>query len=219
MIQSLDTATITRYVAKQLNNLLPDVEVKSQVLVPFVNKAIERTEYCFSKINHKCFFDGSNVRFDHLHTEQYTMFLYYLSNTIWRQKKDDNLASKIYCLNKALNGISIFYKVALPDIFFLTHSVGTVLGRAEYNDYFVATQRVTIGANKNLEYPVLGKGVAVYGGSAVIGKCKIGNNCLISINTVVMEKDIPDNMVVFGKYPNISYKETRKSVVARYFIS
>jgi carbonic anhydrase/acetyltransferase-like protein (isoleucine patch superfamily) len=64
----------------------------------------------------------------------------------------------------------------------------------------------------------LGKGVAVYGGSAVIAKCKIGNNCLISINTVVMEKDIPDNMVVFGKYPNISYKETRKSVVARYFI-
>lgn len=219
MIQSLDTKTLSRYIAKQLNNLLPDVKVTPKVLLPFVNRAIERTEYCFSKINNKCFFDGNNVRFDHLHTEQYAVFLYFLSNTIWRQKKDENLAGKIFCLNKALNAINIFYKVALPDIFFLTHCVGTVLGRAEYNDYFVATQRVTIGANKNLEYPVLGKGVAVYGGGAIIGKCIIGDNCLISINTTVMETDIPDNMVVFGGYPDISFKRTKKSVIERYFIA
>jgi len=129
------------------------------------------------------------------------------------------MAAKIYYLNKALNGLNIFYKVALPDVFRLIHCVGIVLGRAEYNDYFVATQRVTIGANKNLEYPVLGKGVAVYGGSGIIGKCKIGDNCQISINTVVMEKDIPPNMVVFGKYPDISYKRTNKSVVERFFIA
>ena len=138
MIQSLGITTLSRYVAKQLNNLLPDVEVKSQVLDSFVSKAIERTEYCFSKINNECFFDGRNVRFDHLHTDQYAMFLYYLSNTIWRQEKDEILAGKIYFLNKALNGLNIFYKVALPDIFLLFHCVGMVLGRAEYKDYFVA---------------------------------------------------------------------------------
>lgn len=219
MIQSLDTLTLTRYVTKQVNNLLPDVEVQSELLAPFVKQAIERVEYCFSRINNEYFFDGRSAKFDHLHADQYSMFLYYLSNTIWRQEKDETLAAKIYYLNRALNGLNIFYKVALPDIFHLIHCVGIVLGRAEYNDYFVATQRVTIGANKNFEYPVLGKGVAVYGGSAIIGKCKIGDNCLISVNTTVMETDIPDNMVVFDGSPDISYKRTTKSVIERFFIA
>ena len=219
MIQSLGITTLSRYVAKQLNNLLPDVEVKSQVLDSFVSKAIERTEYCFSKINNECFFDGRNVRFDHLHTDQYAMFLYYLSNTIWRQEKDEILAGKIYFLNKALNGLNIFYKVALPDIFLLFHCVGMVLGRAEYKDYFVAFQNATVGANKDRVYPSLGEGTMMCASSAVIGNCKIGDNCLVSINTVVMERDVPPNMVVFGKYPDIAYKRTKTSVIERYFIA
>ena len=68
MIQSLDTTTLTKYVAQQLNNLLPDFDVNGDVLYPFVKKAIERTEYCFSKINIKYFFDGGNVFFNHLNT-------------------------------------------------------------------------------------------------------------------------------------------------------
>ncbi len=219
MIQSLDTATLTRYVTKQLNNLLPDVEVQPELLAPFVKQAMERVEYCFSRINNECFFDGCSAKFDHLHADQYAMFLYYLSNTIWRVKKDETLAGKIYYLNKALNGLNILYKVTLPDIFFLIHCVGIVLGRAEYKDYFVAVQNSTVGANGNRIYPRLGKGVMMCAGSALIGNCKIGDNCLISINTTVMEKDIPPNMVIFGKYPDISYKRTKKSVIERYFIA
>lgn len=219
MIKSLDTATLTRFVAKQLSNLLPDSEIKPQILNPFVLKALERTEYCFSKINSKYFFDGKHVRFSHLNTDQYAMFLYYLCNTIWREEKDDKLASKVYYLNKALNALDAFYEVVLPDIFVLAHPLGTVLGRGKYKDYFAAYQRVTVGGNTDDEYPSLGKGVAMYGGSALIGKCKIGDNCLISTGTIVMERDIPPNMVVFGEYPNIFYKRTKKSVIERFFMA
>jgi len=174
MIQSLNTTNLTKYVAQQLNNLLPDFDVNSDVLYPFVKKAIERTEYCFSRVNIKYFFDGNNVRFNHLNTDQYAMFLYYLSNTIWQVEKDGLLASKLYYLNKALNGLDAFYEVKLTDIFILTHPVGTVLGRGNYSDYFVVYQRVTIGGNTELDYPTLGKGVVMYGGSAVIANVKLG---------------------------------------------
>lgn len=217
MIQSLDTIALTKYVAQQLSNLLPDSDINSNTLSPFVKKAIERVEYCFSKINDKYFFNGTNVLFNHLNTEQYSMFLYYLSNTIWQAEKDDLLASKVYYLNKALNGLDAFYEVKLPDIFRLVHPVGTILGRGDYGDYFVAYQRVTIGGNLQLEYPTLGKSVVMYGGSAIIGKCSIGDGCLISFGTVVREKDIPSNMVVFSKYSDISYKQAHKNVMELYF--
>ena len=219
MIQSLDTKILTDYISRQLNHFFPDDKITSDKISPFVKRAFQRTEYCFSKVNVKYFFDGQNVFFNHLNTDQYAMFLYYLSNTIWVEGRDDIMAGKVYYLNKALNGFDAFYEVNLPDIFLLTHPVGTVLGRGEYGDYFVAYQRVTIGGNTDLEYPVLGKAVAMYGGSAVIGNCKIGNNCTISFGTVVMEKDIPPDVVVFGNYPDITYRHATKSAIERYFIA
>ncbi|MFC1509554.1 serine acetyltransferase [Candidatus Omnitrophota bacterium] len=219
MRQSLDVNTLNRYVAKQLNNLLPDSKINSKALIVFVKKAIKRTEYCFSKIKNRYFFDGTHVRFNHLNTDQYAMFLYYLSNTIWRDKKDERLASKVYYLNKALNGLDAFYEVNLPDIFLLVHPIGTALGKGEYKDYFVAYQRVTVGGNTDLEHPILGRGVAMYGGSALIGKCKVGDNCLISVGTIVMESDIHPDMVVFGRYPDLSFKKTKNRVMERYFIT
>ncbi len=217
MIQSLDDKRLAEYVSKQLNSLFPDNEIRSSILQSFIKKAIKRIEYCFSKINIKYFFDRKNVLFNHLNTDQYAMFLYYLSNTIWTEEKNGVIASKVYYLNKSLNGLDAFYEVTLPDIFILTHPVGTVLGRGKYSDYFVAYQRVTIGGNIKLQYPVLGKGVAMYGGSAIIGNCNISDNCLISFGTVIMEKDIPPNMVVFGNHPDIKYKTTSRSVIERYF--
>jgi len=217
MIQSLDTNTLTEYISKQLNNLFPDEEIAPDIMSPFVKRALERTEYCFSKVNIKYYFDGKNVLFNHLNTDQYAMFLYYLSNTIWAEEKDEIMAGKVYYLNKTLNDLDAFYEVKLPDIFILTHPVGTVLGRGNYSDYFVAFQRITIGGNTELDYPTLGRGIAMYGGSAVIGKCNIGDGCLISFGTIIMERNVPSNMVVFGKHPDISYKKTRKNVMELYF--
>lgn len=218
MIQSLDNSTLANYISQQINNIFPESEIKPRVLYPFVKKAMARTEYCFSKIITKYFFDGKNTIFNHLNTDQYAMYLYYLSNTVWMEEKDHILASKIYYLNKVLNSLDTFYEVKLPDIFLVSHPVGTVLGRAKYSDYLVIYQRVTVGGNKKLEYPVLGKGIAMYGGSAVIGNCNIGDDCSISYGTVVMDRDIPKHMVVFGNHPDIMYKKANSGSVERFFI-
>lgn len=217
-IQSLNMDDLTRYITKQINFFFPDEVILSDKLLPFVKLALQRTEYCFSKIDIKYFFNGKDVFFNHLNTDQYAAFLYYLSNTIWNDTADDKLASKVYYLNKALHSVDIYYEIKLPDIFLLVHPLGTVLGRGRYQDYLVVYQSVTIGADKNDKYPVLGKGVTMYGGSAFIGDCSIGNNCLLSIGTIVLGQDIPDNMVIYNKNSKIYYKKTSKNVMTRYFV-
>ena len=217
MIQSLDNHSLTEYITAQINIFFPDKKIKTVLLYSFVKQAIGRVEYCFSKINNKYFFDGKNIFFNHLHSDQYAIFLYFLSNTIWMEERDDILAGKAYYLNKVLHGLDAFYEIILPDVFLLVHPVGTILGRAKYDDFFVVYQRVTVGGNTDLEYPIFGKGVALYGESAVIGNCRIGDGCSISYGTIVMEKDIQSNMVVFGSNSDITYKHASKSPIDRYF--
>lgn len=218
--KTLDNIGLTQYILGQLQNLIPDGSQPSfDQLHPHVNSALKRAEHCFSCINNKYFFDGKDVHFNHLHTDQYAMFLYLLSNSVWQESQDEVLASKIYVLNKALHSVDIFYQVEMPDIFLLVHPVGTVLGRATYKDYFVAYQRVTIGGNTNLEYPNLGEGLAVYGGSAIIGDCTISDNVLVAVGTTLVDKDIQGSMVVFEKDGSLAHKLTSKSVKERYFFT
>lgn len=217
MQQSLSTDELNRYVLKQINHFFPDVRIHAKRLKPSLHKTMERLEYCFSKIRNKYFYDGSRVRFNHLNTDQYAIFLYFLSNTIWREEQDEDLACRAYYLNKLLNGLDVFYQVALPDIFLLVHPVGTVLGRGEYKDYFVAYQRVTVGGNTGLDYPFIGRGVAMYAGSALIGKCAIGENALISANVTVMDQDVPPSTIAYSDHTGIHFKEAKKSVFDLYF--
>jgi len=217
MIPSLSMKDLGTYTAKQIGNFFPDRNVDACHLDVYIGKAMERTEYCFSRIGGKYFSDGEQTLFNHLNTDQYAMFLYFLSNTLWRLEGDVDLAAKVYCLNKTLHALDVFYEVELPDIFRFLHPVGTVLGRGQYSNYFVAYQRCTIGTNLSYEHPTLGEGVVMYAGSAVIGNSEIGENCWVSIGTTIMDKDIPSNQVVFGRPGDIAYKDTSRDVIAEYF--
>src|SRR3546814_2135485 len=59
--------------------------------------------------------------FDHLHSSQYTIFLYYLANTAWRKLRAERVCTKLFYLNKALNGFECFYDTELPEVFFIGH--------------------------------------------------------------------------------------------------
>lgn len=215
---SLSINDVSAYVAKQISVLYPDRTVSKKEMLFFMKETLARTEYCFSKINNKYFNKDGKTVFNHLNTDQYAMFLYFLSNTIWITEKNGELASKVYYLNKTLNSLEVFYEVALPDIFLFSHPIGTVLGRGKYSDYFVCHQGCTVGGNKDLEYPQIGKGVAMYTGSSLIGRCKISDNSLISIGAILIDKEMPPDAVIFGQHPNVSHKHTTKSVIERYFI-
>ncbi len=199
----LSKAELIKYVDKQLDNFFP---VECESVAVCIEPALDRLEKCFLPTANKYYrtSDGE-VRFSLLHSGQYSIFLYYLSNEAYQLGKIQ-LASKIYYLNKALNGVDMFYEVNLPSVFDVEHPLGTVLGRASYSDCFFAFQGCTVGANKGI-YPTLGKNVIMFANSTVLGDSHIGNNVVFSEGSYVKDEDIPDNCIVFGRSPELVLKK------------
>lgn len=214
----MPSKALSVYLTQQLNHFFPDTDaVQTSVLQPFVSLALERLEHCFLKIRRKYFFDGQYATFSHLQSDQYAMFLYWVSNTASRAAKPQ-LAAKVYCLNKALHSIDVYYEVELPNIFLFRHCVGTVLGRANYADYFTVGQNCTVGNNRGI-FPTFKENVAMYAGATVVGNCLIGSNCHVSAHAFVRNEHLPDNTVAFGKSPNIQTKHTDAQVYDKFFNS
>ena len=217
MDTSLGSDDLAAYVASQVSAFFPDDRVDAGQLDRPLARALERAEHCFSHVRRKYFVQDDRTVFNHVNTDQYAMFLYLLSNTLFRMEESPSLAAKVYALNKALHSIDAFYEVELPDIFLFQHPVGTVLGRATYGDYFCAYQRCSVGANLDDVYPVIGRGVVMYAGSAIIGASRIGDNCLLSLSATVMDAEIPPNSVIFGASPELSVRSTSRDVVRDIF--
>lgn len=148
---------------------------------------------------------------------QYSIFLYFLSNELYKADKVEK-ASWIYYLNKALNSVELFYAINLPPHFCAEHPLGSIMGRADYGDYFFFYQGCTVGGNpKNgkIVYPKIGENVMMFSNSKIIGDCCIGNNVIISANTYVKDKDIPDYSIVYGQYPNEIIKRNQKETIEK----
>jgi serine O-acetyltransferase len=195
---SLVAEGLARLATQQVNTLFPDgEEIVADNLMPAVLVALERLEHCFSRIDNKYFFDGQQAVFNHLHGDQYAMWLYLLANELYRQGGPASVCSKLFLLNKSLFSCDIFYEVELPSIFLLVHPLGTVLGRGNYSDYFVAYQRCGVGSNRDV-YPTFGKYVTMRPGSAVLGNSAIGENCQIATESLVLDRDLPENSLYIG---------------------
>lgn len=184
--------------ARQANAFFPDgEEVGPGDLLAAVRGALPRLEHCFSRVDNKYFFDGTQAVFSHLHGDQYAMWLYFLSNELHRRGGPASVCSKLFLLNKALHGCDIFYEVELPSIFLLVHPLATVLGRARYSDYFVAYQRCGVGSNRDI-YPSFGEHVTLRPGSAVLGASRVGNHCQIAAESLLLDRDLPDHSLYIG---------------------
>lgn len=53
----------------------------------------------------------------------------------------------------------------------------------------------------------------MYAGASIIGKSKIGNYSIIAADTHIVNQDIPDCCIVFGKSPNIIIKKKTKEEI------
>jgi serine O-acetyltransferase len=195
---SLSPERLATMAARQCDNLFPDGdEVAADALMGAIPRALERLEHCFAAIDNKYFFDGESAVFSHLHGDQYAMWLYMLSNELFRQGGSAAICAKLFLLNKALHGCDIFYEVELPSIFLLVHPLGTVLGRGAYADYFVAYQRVGVGSNRDV-YPRFGEHVTLRPGAAVLGNCQVGAHSQIATESLLLDRDLPENSLYIG---------------------
>ena len=209
---TLDTNDLKSYITRQLNNFFPDkYEISDAEVGKILENALKRTEFSFSHIPLKYYLENEEVHFNHLNSEQYAMFLWFLSNEAYL-KNNINLAEKLFYLNKALNGLDAFYSIKLPDIFMLVHPVGTVIGNAHYENYLVIHQNCTIGASKEGIYPYLKERVTLFANSQIIGNCNIGNNVSLSAGTSVINEDVPNYSIVFGRSKSLIIKREKDCI-------
>lgn len=213
MILSLAESELAQYLSRQLNNMFPDARgIAPSEIESVLPDVLERVEHCFAQIRNKYFIDGPDAVFNHLHGDQYAMFLYLVSRAAYARNGDASLASKVFLLNKALHGIDVFYEVELPGVFLFVHPLGTVLGRATYSDYLLVYQRCSVGSNHD-RYPKLGEYFTLRPGSAVLGACDVGRNCTLAAQSLLIDDNLAADTVYFGN-PKLSSTRNRPEIIS-----
>ena len=211
-LKDISRAELLDYVAAQLNSFYPDGKGNvRQVLERDLDEALDRLRVCVNAVRM-----WREDEFDYLHSEQNTHFLYFLANTIWRNRDDRNVCTKLFYLNKALNGFSCFYDNELPDRFLVGHSVGIVLVRAKYPEYFVVYQNCTVGRIGDA-CPSFEDGVVMYPNSAIVGDCMVRERSYISQGCSLINADTPGNAIVFNNGGELAFKESRRDILGEYF--
>ncbi|CAA6813767.1 MAG: Serine acetyltransferase (EC [uncultured Campylobacterales bacterium] len=125
------------------------------------------------------------------------------------------IAHKLYntkwfkVLGRLLSGISQF--LTCVDIhpgavigrrFFIDHAMGVVIGEtAVIGDNVMMYHQVTLGGvslERNVKrHPTIGNNVVLGTGAKVLGNIRIGDNCKVGANSVVV-KDVADNHTAVG---------------------
>ena len=117
---------LLEYLVRQLQHFFPDQQDNIEsVLAKDIDAALARLNVCINAVKM-----WKQDEFYYLHSSQYATFLYFLANSIWHNQQDERVCTKLFFLNKALNGIDCFYEIEMPDIFLIGHSVGIVLAKA-----------------------------------------------------------------------------------------
>lgn len=191
METSLTKSEIKEYLGAQLEHFFPDkYKFEGQDIDQALNLALDRVEYCFSHIAVQAYNKDEKPYFQHLHGDQWAAFLYYFSNSLWNISQNRPICDKVVYLNKILNGCLVTYNAGLPDIFLWSHPVGTVLGNAEYGNYFFCCQNCTIASRKGhgVSKPAFGKGLYLCAGSKIVNlDAQIGDRVVIGAGTILYE--------------------------------
>ena len=180
-----------------------------------VDEALQRVERCFRPIILPGYRREGAPYFNHLHGDQRAIFNYYAANCAYRRGQSE-LATRFFLLNKMQNGLVCMYDTELPDVFLLIHTVGTVLGKASYDNFFVAYQNVTIGTEEGRS-PVLQEHSVVYGGAMVLGATTLGRGSVVSAQSLLIDETIPPNSVVAGRKPSLVIKPRKRDFAVQYW--
>jgi serine O-acetyltransferase len=201
------------YTVAQLAHFFPDKRSDGRALIQaHMAESLSRLQRCINGVR----FWKEN-EFHYLFSPHYCIYLYYLANTIWRNTADTEICTKLFLLNKALNGIDCFYDVELPEIFCISHTVGVVLSKATYRNYLALHQNVTVGKNHGIA-PVLEEGVVLYPNCAVIGNCRIGARTVVSQGVGIIDQDTPGDTGVFrGNGRELLFKPLKRNLLEELF--
>ncbi|MHA7967182.1 serine O-acetyltransferase [Paenibacillus sp. CAU 1782] len=137
------------------------------------------------------------------------VFTYSGLHAIWAQRiahgfykrKWFSLARVVSQFSRFMTGIEIHPGAVIGNRLFIDHGMGVVIGETcEIGDDVVIYQGVTLGGTgkeKGKRHPTIGNNVVVGSGAKVLGSFRVGDNCNIGSNSVVL-REVPDNCTVVG---------------------
>lgn len=110
-------------------------------------------------------------------------------------------AQEIAYKSRMETGIEIHPGAKIGRRCYIDHGMGVVIGEtAEIGDDVLIYHSVTLGAvtNKKVKrHPTVGNKVMIGAGAVLLGNIKIGDNCQIGANSVVLT-DVPSNSTAVG---------------------
>jgi len=164
----------------------------------------------------------SHKRIKHLpsfvveHADEYTSFVVFLAQSAY-QNGDQDLALAAYLVNRRINGFDCYYTRALPPVFHLEHPLGSVIGGADFGNYLVVYQGVSVGGDMKLRYPTFGEYVALFSHSSVIGNSVVGRNTAIGAGVQIYSEQITENTAVSLRSNQIVRSSMNWSIHDRFF--
>jgi serine O-acetyltransferase len=212
-ILHLDRLQLSGYVKKQIQNLLPMQSGPELNLIDVhLSETLLRVQRCIDQV--RMWRVGE---FDVLHSSQYCTFLYFLANTIWRREQNREICTQLFLLNKAMNSIDCFYEIEMPEVFLIGHSVGIVLAKATYGNFFVLYQNSTVGKNHG-DAPLLESGVVMYPNTAVIGRSHVKQGSVIAQGVSVINQETEAFRIAFQSADRgLKFKSMQHSIQEDFF--
>jgi len=207
-------ASLIDYTVAQYANVVPDGRdwAFRATVEAHLDEALERLHRCINACA-----PWRPDQFNVLQSSQHCIYLYYLANTIWTKSGETAAPTRLFLMNKAFNGIDLFYEIAMPEVFYIGHSVGIVLAKATYGNHLVLYQNSTVGRHKD-QIPVIGDRVVLYPNTAVIGRSVVGDDAVVSQGVSVVNKRVPANSIAFpAGAGELAFKPRPADLIGEYF--
>jgi len=205
--------SLANHVAAQLDNIYPAEGRNSDAeqVMTVLPRALERLRPIVETVR-----NYEPGHFNHFHSLQYATLLYLLSNEQWHLDPNSQFAERLYCLNRTLSSLDLFYAITMPEVFFISHGLGTVLGNATYGTRLVVFQNVTVG-RVGTDRPVIGTNVVLFPGAVVTGGSVIGDNSVIAAGVAVHGIEIPPGTVARTEGGQLKLGLRKRDYAALYF--
>ena len=194
-------------------SFLPSVEL-NHLHLAHTREATERT---FSMITRRVDYASKNI--DEIARFGPYLCTYFVELASCGLKSSRAFAESIMFVNRSVFNVDINPAINFNDFYGIGHTSSIVIGgSSSIGPGVFLNHGVTVGRFGD-DRPSIGANVILMPHSAVLGRCNIGANSIISAGIKLINLDIPDNSLVFrdNKNGKISFKTTAKNYWRQYF--
>ena len=155
--------------------------------------------------------DGSRAQFNATHYSTHALLLYQIARECFLNGRRE-IADKVYFLNIVTTSADLFYEVELPLRTGCDHPLGSVIGKANFDNdsSLFFNQNCILGgnfnSNGNIAYPQISGNLFLHPNAVLVGDVTVTGIVVLSNSAYVKDAGNLNDVVVFGNSPNLTTK-------------